>query len=405
MSNLNKNVLIILTGSIACYKTCSVISALHQKGYQIKTVLSPSSLQFIGAATIEGLTGIAPVTDMYAKGSIMDHINLNRWADLVLVAPATANYINKIAAGIGDDLLTTLFLSHDFSKPFVIAPAMNTKMYLHPTTQASLAKLKSYGIEILETASGVLACGEVGYGKLLDPQLIVAEVEKRISQNLNVTKIIPVGQTCVKKVLITSGGTTEPIDDIRSITNTSTGKTAAYLADQLTEAGVDIHFLHAKNSAKPLLQTQMSQFTTFSEFNDRLTDILQRSSFDAVIQMAAVSDYSVVQQPGKLSSDASEIHLSLKKNDKLINRIKALNPNTKLIGFKLTSSATEEVIEEKVQKLFADANCDYIVQNDWSDIRNDNRRFKFFDPSLKFEEIPTVEQLSFKLFQTITETL
>ena len=241
MSNLNKNILIILTGSIACYKTCSVISALHQKGYQIKTVLSPGSLQFIGAATIEGLTGTAPVTNMYAMGSIMDHINLNRWADLVLVAPATANYINKIAAGIGDDLLTTLFLSHDFKKPFVIAPAMNTKMYLHPITQESITKLKNYGIEILETASGVLACGEVGYGKLLDPQLIIAEVEKRISQPSGLTKPMTEDKVLSKKVLITSGGTTEPIDDIRSITNTSTGKTAAYLADQLTEAGVQVH--------------------------------------------------------------------------------------------------------------------------------------------------------------------
>lgn len=405
MSNSNKNILIILTGSIACYKTCSVISALHQKGYQIKTVLSPSSLQFIGAATIEGLTGIAPVTDMYAKGSIMDHINLNRWADLVLVAPATANYINKIAAGIGDDLLTTLFLSHDFKKPFVIAPAMNTKMYLHPATQESITKLKSYGIEILETASGVLACGEVGYGKLLDPQLIIAEVEKRISQPSGLTKPMTEDKVLSKKVLITSGGTTEPIDDIRSITNTSTGKTAAYLADQLTEAGIQVHFLHAKSSVRPSLAAEMTNFTTYADFNEKLVGLLQRYQFDTVIQLAAVSDYSIARQPGKLSSRPEEIQLSLKKNEKLINRIKALNPRTKLIGFKLTSSATEKVIEEKVKKLFSEANCDYVVQNDWSDIQNNKRMFKFFDPTLKFEEISSVEHLSYKIFKTITETL
>ena len=119
-----------MTGSIACYKSCSVISKLKQKGHSLKVVLSPSSLQFIGAATIEGLIGEPPITDMYSTGYVMDHISLVRWADLILAAPATANYITKISNGIGDDLLTTLFLAHDFEKPFLIAPAMNTKMYL-----------------------------------------------------------------------------------------------------------------------------------------------------------------------------------------------------------------------------------------------------------------------------------
>ena len=109
-----------MTGSIACYKACSIASSLQQKGYQVKTVLSPSSLEFIGAATLEGLTGEPPITNMYQSGSVMDHIHLARWADLIIVAPATANYINKIAHGIGDDLLTTLFLAHDFKKPFLI---------------------------------------------------------------------------------------------------------------------------------------------------------------------------------------------------------------------------------------------------------------------------------------------
>jgi phosphopantothenoylcysteine decarboxylase/phosphopantothenate--cysteine ligase len=164
--------------------------------------MSKSSLEFVGAATIEGLTGEAPITDMYATGNVMDHINLMRWSDLVLVAPATANYINKIASGVGDDLLTTLFLAHDFNKPFLIAPAMNTKMYLHPVTQNSITLLKKLGIEILETASGVLACGEIGSGRLLEPDLIFKEVEKSLS-SINATtssKIVPTSKKL--KVLI-----------------------------------------------------------------------------------------------------------------------------------------------------------------------------------------------------------
>ena len=107
-----------MTGSIACYKVCHVLSRLRQQGHQLKVVMSPASREFIGEATIEGLTGVKPITDMYAGGAVMDHINLVRWAQLILVAPATANYINKSASGVGDDLLTTLFLAHDFEKPF-----------------------------------------------------------------------------------------------------------------------------------------------------------------------------------------------------------------------------------------------------------------------------------------------
>ena len=173
-----------MTGSIACYKACSVLSKLKQNGHQVKTVMSEASQKFIGPATIEGLTGEAPITDMYASGQIMDHINLVRWADLIIVAPATANYINKISYGLGDDLLTTLFLAHDFKKPFLIAPAMNTMMYSHPTTQASIKKLKDMGVEILETASGVLACGEVGYGRLLEPDLILKEIELHLKNKI-----------------------------------------------------------------------------------------------------------------------------------------------------------------------------------------------------------------------------
>ncbi len=397
-----------MTGSIACYKACAIVSSLHQKGYTVKTVLSPSSLNFIGASTIEGLTGQPAITEMYVTGSVMDHIQLDRWADLILVAPATANYINKIAHGLGDDLLTTLFLAHDFKKPFLLAPAMNTKMYLHPTTQESLKKLKSYGIQVLETASGVLACGEVGYGRLLDPQQIVGEVDNNFTTASNTLdlqlkplQLINTG----KKVLITAGGTTEPIDDIRSITNSSTGKTAAFIADQLIESGIDVHFLHAKNSILPLNTCVNIEFETFQDLSAQLSQILKQNTFDAVIHLAAVSDYSVAKQSGKISSDAEEIVLKLTKNKKLIDEIKELNPHLKLIGFKLTSTASQSLIQEKVKQLFARANCDYVVQNDWTDIQKNNHQFKFYSPSMVFQPLKNVQELSFKLFKTITETL
>lgn len=396
-------ILFIMTGSIASYKACGVLSRLKQNGHDLKVVMSPSSLNFVGKATIEGLTGETPITDMYGDGQVMDHIHLVRWADLILVAPATAHYINRISNGIGDDLLTTLFLAHDFKKPFLIAPAMNTMMYLHPTTQRSIKKLKEMSIEILEAASGVLACGEVGYGRLLEPNLIAKEVELRLNLNSTSTPPAPPAQKSKNiQVLITAGGTSEPIDDIRVITNRSTGKTASVLADHLVESGFEVTFLHSENSLKPKNPTQTVAFTTFNDLQSKLETELKKSSYDWVIHTAAVSDYSVQPTEGKISSDAEEITLKLKRNPKLIDQIKKISPKTKLVGFKLTSTSNTKTIEEKVEKLFSKAHCDFVVQNDWSDIKNNKRIFNVYTAqSTKPDSIEGLDELSATLFHKI----
>lgn len=395
-------ILFIMTGSIASYKACGVLSKLHQNGHEVKVVMSPGSLQFVGKATIEGLTGETPITDMYADGQVMDHIHLVRWADLIIVAPATAHYINRISNGIGDDLLTTLFLAHDFKKPFLIAPAMNTMMYLHPTTQRSIKKLKEMGIEILEAASGVLACGEVGYGRLLEPELILKEIEQRLHLQAPLITTHKPKQSKSIQVLITAGGTSEPIDDIRVITNKSTGKTASVLADNLVESGFDVTFMHSENSLKPRNPTNMVSFTTYEELSQKLKSELQKSKYDWVIHTAAVSDYSVKPTLGKMSSEADEITLVLKKNPKLIDQIKTLSPLSKLVGFKLTSTKDEATISAKVEKLFTQGHCDYVVQNDWNDIKNNQRVFNFFSSAKgPSEKIASLDELSAMLFHKI----
>ncbi len=376
-----KNILILMTGSIACYKVCHVLSRLKQQGHLVKVVMSPSSLEFIGRATIEGLTGEAPITDMYASNSVMDHINLIRWAELVLVAPATANYVNKIASGLGDDLLTTLFLAHNFDKPFLLAPAMNTKMYLHPVTQNSIQKLRAMGVEILETASGVLACGEIGSGRLLEPDLILAEIARYLEQPQ-----VRSAEEAVKKyltsdtpkILITAGGTTEPIDDVRVITNKSTGRTAAALADRLIEAGFNVIYLHANHAIKPNFSCETQSFSDFKSLEQQLFSLLKVEKFSTVIHTAAVSDYSPTPFVGKISSSPDEITLTLKKNPKLINQIKKILPDCQLIGFKLTSQLDEATIQLKVNSLFENAHCDYVVQNDWSEVQNNHAQYRFY---------------------------
>lgn len=401
----SKNILVIMTGSIACYKVCHVLSRLKQQGHQLKVVMSPASREFIGEATIEGLTGVTPITDMYAGGAVMDHINLVRWAQLILVAPATANYINKIASGVGDDLLTTLFLAHDFEKPFLLAPAMNTKMYLHPITQGSIQKLTGMGVEVLEAASGVLACGEIGSGRLLEPELILAEVETRLakaSPSAPVQTVVPQKSNSLK-VLITSGGTVEPVDDVRVITNKSTGKTAALLADRLIESGIEVTYLHAAQAAVPNLACVQPAFTDFSSLKNSLETLLKEEKYDFVVHSAAVSDYSVEPFAGKINSDAEQITLTLKKNPKLINLIKTISPQSSLIGFKLTSRADEKIIQNKVSSLFENAKCDYVIQNDWQEVQSGHPQYRIYnrEKPQDYLKADSTEALHKNLFQIL----
>lgn len=401
MSQLSKkNILVILTGSIACYKACSVISKLKQTGHAVKVVLSPSSLEFIGKATIEGLTGEPPIDDMYAPGKVMDHIFLNRWADLILVAPATANYINKIANGIGDDLLTTLFLSHGFEKPFLVAPAMNTKMYLHPITQSSINKLKSLNVQILETASGVLACGEIGSGKLLDPELILAEIDKNLDYSVRNFSASESGlQPKKMRVLITGGGTSEPIDDVRVITNRSTGRTASFLANALSESGIDVTYLHSTHALKANSACQHYSFDSFKDLQQLIEGQLKKNSFDCIVHAAAVSDYSLQKHIGKLDSSAEELHLTLKKNPKIIEQIQILSPSSKLYAFKLTSNLNENQIREKVSSLFTTTGCVRVIQNDWLDVAEKNNCYRVFSKDMNFKQIDSMQNLGAFLFQ------
>jgi phosphopantothenoylcysteine decarboxylase / phosphopantothenate---cysteine ligase len=398
----SKNILILISGSIACYKVCTVISQLKQKNYSIKIVMSEAAKKFIGIATIEGLLGEAPISDMYTKGSVMDHIHLARWADLILLAPATANTINKMAAGLGDDLITTLFLAHDFQKPFLLTPAMNTKMYNHPTTQKSLIELKKMGIEILETASGILACGEVGYGRLLEPDLIIHEVESRILSQKKIPTEKTVNLSPRKKILITSGGTQEAIDDVRVITNKSTGRTAAFICDQLIESGFEVTYLHAENAKLPILDCNKISYLSFQDIDMKMSDLLTKNNFDYIVQAAAISDYSVVASAdGKIDSSADHLTIQLKKNPKLIQKIKKNSPLSKLIGFKLTSTTDATTIQNKINGLFETAQCDYVVQNDWSSVQTGRSIFNMYSKNGKIENL-TIDDLAIEIMQIIS---
>jgi len=365
---LKYKVLLKITGSIAAYKSAYLTSKLVQNGYDVKVVMSESAQKFIGATTFEAISNNQVYTDMFAPREALSHISLIKWADLVIVAPASANTINHFASGDGNSLITALFLAHDFNKPYLIAPAMNTKMYMHPATQNSIRTLKEWGVKILDSDNGYLACGDTGVGKLLEPDIIFEEIEKTLKpKKKNIS------------VLITSGGTKENIDDVRFIANISTGNTGAAIANHLISDGFDITFLHAKDSTLPKLDCHKVEYFSFSDLNNELKKLLSQNNFDAIIHLAAVSDYSVSEiklldenyslpLSKKMKSEEETIELKLKKNFKIIERLKSYssNKNIILLGFKLVSGNSESEKINSVNALFTNTQSDYVVLNDFS---------------------------------------
>jgi phosphopantothenoylcysteine synthetase/decarboxylase len=172
-------VLVQLSGSIAAYKTCYLISRLVQEGHEVKVVATRGALEFVGKASLEGLSGQPVFCDIYEEGRMMDHIHLSKWADLSVLAPASANTIARLAQGLSDDPIGTLFLAWDLKKPYWLAPAMNQQMYQHPATQEALKKLGSWGVRLLQGDSGHQACGDVGPGRLMEPDQIYETIMQR----------------------------------------------------------------------------------------------------------------------------------------------------------------------------------------------------------------------------------
>ncbi len=387
-------ILMLMSGSIACYKACGLVSVLIKNGFEVRVAASNSALKFVGESTLEGLTGESVVSDLWEKGSAMEHIHLERWADLIIAAPASAHFINRIASGIGDDLLTTLFLAHEFKKPFLLAPAMNTAMYSNPVTQKSLEILKGYGLKVLEAASGVLACGETGYGKLLEPDLLYQEISKALGDN-SPAQSKPVILESAKSVLVTAGGTREPLDDVRFLTNVSTGQTGEKIASTLAELGFNVTLDLAQSSSVKTKSTySLQRFDSFLNLSELLQTQLIENNFDLVIHAAAVGDFSVEKAEGKMSSQ-EDLTLKLKRNPKLVNQVKkwSQNKDLKLVAFKLTSNATEQQVSEKVGKILEEAHADLVVQNDILSTRDrNNHRFQIFNRN-KITQASGVEEL------------
>lgn len=172
----SRKILFSLTGSIACFKACDIISELKKRGHEIQVVATHGALNFVGEMTLEGLTGRRVLSDIYSSGEAMDHIHLHEWADIILTCPVSANRLNQFAAGIAPDLLGNLFLSYDFKKPWFLVPAMNPKMYAHPITQSSVEKLTALGLKFIGPSSGEVACGDFGLGRMVEREELLEKL-------------------------------------------------------------------------------------------------------------------------------------------------------------------------------------------------------------------------------------
>ena len=359
------NILFVLTGSIAGFKACEAVSQLVQRGHRVRTVATPAALRFIGPATLEGLTGAPVLTDLFAPGAALEHINLTRWADVVIVCPATANTLNRFAAGLADDLVGALFLAQDRKKPWLIAPAMNPAMWSHPATVASVEKLRGWGVRFLPVGEGRTACGEVGEGRLAEPAEIVRAVEAALAR--------PARRL---RVLVTSGGTAEPVDGVRVLTNTSTGRTGAGLAAHLARCGHEVVLLRARTAAPAETGGREEFFSSFADLDAALVRLLGSEDFDAVIHAAAVGDFGIAavvagdqaRPPGeaKLESGPAPVLIRLRTQPKLVDSLRARsrNPRILVVAFKLTVGADAAAAQAAVAALLARSGADIVVHND-----------------------------------------
>ena len=346
-----KNILIGVTGGIAAYKVVELASLLKKSGANVKVMMTKHATEFVSPRTFQEITNNAVSVEMFADAANFNvaHISLAKFADLIVIAPATANFLAKMAHGIADDLLTTTILA--FDKKILLCPSMNTKMFENPATQANLATLKARGVEILEPNAGNLACGTIGKGRLPEPIEICAEIEKFFAEN----KIL-----AGKKVLVTAGGTIEAIDPVRFIGNRSSGKMGFEIAKSAIKSGAEVILIAGNSNLEP--PSGLKEFIKVESALEMREAVLNHfETANCVIMSAAVADYRVkTPSEQKVKKSAENLTLELVKNPDILRELGTLKKSQILIGF----AAETQNILEYAQKKLVEKNLNFIVAND-----------------------------------------
>ena len=348
----NKKILLVICGGISAYKSLEIIRGLKKSNAQVKTILTKSAKEFVTPLSISSLSQEKVYDDIFSveNESEMDHISLSRWADLILVAPITANTISKLSSGSSDDLASTVILASD--KEIYLAPAMNVRMWEHPSTKENINKLKNFGYKIIGPEIGDMACGEFGKGKMTEPNEIIKKIEIYFNKKKKNKKF---------KALVTAGPTREYIDPVRFITNKSSGKQGYEIAKSFRDNGFETTLISGQSNLDPISGLNFIKVDTAQEMFD---ETIKNLPADVAVFTAAVADYKITNyENNKIKKE--NLNLSLEKNiDILANISKHNSLRPKLtIGF---AAETSDLVKNSLKKL-EEKNCDWIVANDVSD--------------------------------------
>ncbi len=345
---VNKRVLLGVTGGIAAYKSADLVRRLRAAGAEVRCVMTQAAQEFITPLTLQAVSGNAVhlhLLDTEAENA-MGHIELARWADAVVVAPASANFIAKLAAGRADDLLSTLCLAAQ--SPVALAPAMNQQMWLNPATQDNLATLRRRGLRVFGPAEGAQVCGEVGPGRMLEPVEIA-----RLTAELFATGALE-GLT----VVVTAGPTWEAIDPVRGLTNKSSGKMGYAIAAAAAEAGAHVVLVSGPTALPNPERVRTLRVASAQEMHDAVHEHVPGAQ--VFIAAAAVADYRpVAVSESKIKKDAERVTLELVRNPDILASVTALEPRPFTVGF----AAETEDVERNARAKLERKNCDLVAGN------------------------------------------
>ena len=391
---MSKTVVLGVSGGIAAYKACDVVSRLRKENIQVNVIMTKHATEFVSALTFQSISQNPVAVEMFEPVTNWDieHISLAKKADIFLIAPATANVIGKIANGIADDMLSTTVMAT--KAPVVIAPAMNTNMYENPVTQANIQKLKDLGYIFIEPGYGRLACGDLGPGKLAEPDLIVENIKFLLNKT---------DELKGKNVLVTAGPTQEAIDPVRYITNKSTGKMGYALAYQAALMGAKVTLVTGPTNLEvPFGISEVIKIKSAGQMYEAVTS--RFDEMDIVIKSAAVADYKPKNiSDSKIKKSDSDLVLELDRNKDILFELGKLKTKQVLVGF---AAETDDLIAN-AQKKLAKKNLDFIVANDLKQegagFAGDTNIVKLLFADGNIEELPimTKNQLSKEIYDKI----
>jgi phosphopantothenoylcysteine decarboxylase/phosphopantothenate--cysteine ligase len=389
MKNLiDKKILYIICGGISAYKSLETIRLFKKNGAQIKTILTNSAKEFITPLSVASLSQGKVYSDLFSveNETEMDHIALSRWADVILIAPATANTISKLAQGTTDDLASTVVLASN--KEIYLAPAMNVRMWEHQSTKQNLKKLVSYGYKLIGPEIGEMACGEYGEGKMSEPYKISNEINNYFLNLKNSKKL---------KALVTAGPTNEYIDPVRFITNKSSGKQGYEIAKSLSKKGFDTTLISGPTNLTIDADIKLIEVETADEM---LLETQKNLPANVAVFSAAVADFKIKKYEYKIKKQNS-LNLNLEKNVDILSYVSnhnSMRPDL-VIGF----AAETDNVENNAEKKLSTKNCDWIIANDVS-----NKKIGF---SSDFNEVTVYysdkkkEKLSYKKKSEISDEI